>query len=97
MHGHLLQEAMELVEHAGLYKRQPAKGGSSPGRKQKIVEKWNRKSWRGKGSGGARLSKGSISHIEEGIVFAVASTQGKLRKGTGRKDKGKGPKKGPVK
>ena len=74
VHAQSLQEAMELVERANLYSKQAAKGGSSSGQKQKIAEKGNKKDWRGKGSGGAGPSKGSVSHIEDSTVSAAAGT-----------------------
>ena len=43
VHAQSLQEAMELVERAELYKKQVAKGGSSLGQKQKTAEKENKK------------------------------------------------------
>ena len=66
-------------------------------RNKKTAEKGNKKGWRGKGSGGAGPSKGSISQIEESTVSAVAGTQGNKGKGAARKDKGKRPQRGPMK
>ena len=60
-------------------------------RRQKIAEKGNKKGWRGKGSGGAGPSKGSVSQIEESTVSAAAGTRGNKGKGAARKDKGKRP------
>ena len=97
VHTQSLQEAMELAEHAELYSEQVAKGGSSSGQKQKTAEKRHKKGWRGKGSGGASPSKGSISHIEDSTVSVAASTQGNKGKGVARKDRGKRSQKGPMK
>ena len=95
VHAQSLQEAVQLAERADLYSIQGAKGGSSLGQKQKTAKKRNKKSLRGKGFGGSGPSKGLDSHIEESIVFSIASTQGKIGKGSARKDKGKRPQKGP--
>ena len=97
VHAQSLQEAMELAERADLYSKQAAKGGASSGQKQKTADKGNKKGWRGKGSGGAGPSKGSVSQIEESTVSAAAGTQGNKGKGAARKDKGKRPQRGPMK
>ena len=97
VHAQSLQEAIELAERANLYSKQVAKGSSLSGQKQKTTEKGNKKDWRGKLSGGAGPSKGSLSHIEENTVSATMATQGKMGKGATKKDKDKRPQRGPMK
>ena len=65
---------MKLAKRSDLYGKQAAKGGSTSGQKQKTADKGNKKGWRGKGSGGADLSKGSISQIEESTISITTST-----------------------
>ena len=58
---------------------------------RKTTRTSNKKGWRGKGSGGAGLSKGLVSHIEVGgTVSIVATTTKKSRNGAAKKDKDKG-------
>ena len=99
VHAKTLQEAMDLAERADLWGKQAASGGQKGGDK-KVTEKPQKKGWggnRGKGSGSAGPSRGSVGMIEgESSVSVAAGTKGKPGSGAAKRDKGKGQRR-PIK